>query len=262
MTLMPAREPAVPLQDLQSWIKRHHPVLCTFAPQMHNILDPAGNEANFKNLATLLLTRNAYAVVAWTLPSGDQGNNILFFPVNGASLVGACFPVTGIPDMPKASHSNPLPLDPNNPELRARLNAMTSEQREAFINQVKQQRALHLQRQAMMAQGIGGPGNNPGANNALTAMNAMSMGHQNQQPPQQQHTDMAFGGNVHPSGNYGGMGMMNTMAIGQQQAMMSASMPRPVNTGMRNPIPPNINYEMLQSFMQRNPDGGGSGMAQ
>ncbi|GLB37118.1 hypothetical protein LshimejAT787_0401690 [Lyophyllum shimeji] len=267
MALMPAREPAVPLQDLQTWIKRTHPVLCTFAPQMHNIPDPAANEANFKNLATLLMTRNAYAVAAWTLPSGEQGNNILFFPINGASLAGACFPVTGIPEMPKTSH--PTVLDPNNPEFRARLAAMTPEQRDAFINQVKQQRALQLQRQAMMAQGMGAPGNNPGANNAaaLAAMNAMGMGQQqNQQPPppQQpmQHADMSFGGNVHPLGNYGGMGMMNTMGMGQQQAMMTAGMPRPVNTGMRNPIPPNINYEMLQSFMQRNPDGGGSGMAQ
>ncbi|KAF8070194.1 hypothetical protein FPV67DRAFT_1486597 [Lyophyllum atratum] len=264
MSLVPAREPSVPLPDLQAWIKRQGPALCTFAPQKHsNIADPQGNETNYKNLATLLLNRNAYAVAAWTRPSGEQGNNILFFPVSSGSLAGACFPVTGILEMPRSSQLMPnlLGLDPNNPEFRARMSAMTPEQREQFMKHVQQQKVLHMQRQAMMAQGVGGPGNNPGTNNAL-AMNAMNMASHNPSQSQQQHADMAFGGNVHPSGNYGGMGMMNTMGIGQQQAMMAAGMPRPPNNGMRNPIPPNINYEMLQSFMQRNLDSGGASMGQ
>ncbi|KAG6917444.1 hypothetical protein DXG01_002530 [Tephrocybe rancida] len=267
MPLQPANRAAVPLTDLQAWIHHHRPILCTFAPQTHGIADPVGNEANFKALTTLLIQRKAYAVSAWTLPSGEQGNNILFFPVNINSLGAACFPVTGLPELPRPSQPQPqqmpnlLALDLNNPDLRARLQAMSIEQREQFMKQFKQQRALHVQR--MMSQQ--NAGNNPGANNALMAMNGIPQQNQQMQQPQQQqqqqqqHLDMGFVGNVHPPGNYGGMGMMNTMGLGQQQQAMMAGMPRPVNAGMRNPMPPNINYEMMQSFMQRNLDGGGMG---
>ncbi|KAG6842103.1 hypothetical protein C0991_002757 [Blastosporella zonata] len=255
MPLQPAQQVAVPLADLQTWIQHHRPVLFNLTPQTHGVADPVGNETSFKALINLLIQRKAYAVSGWTLPSGEQGNNILFFPVNASSLGAACFPLTGLPELPKSRVL--ATIDLSNPELRARIMAMSPEQREQFSKQYKQHRAL--QAQQLMAQN----GGNPGANNALMAMNAMnSMPQQAQQFQQQQKPqqppDMAFVGNVHPPGNYGGMGMMNTMGLGQQPAMM-AGMPRPVNAGMRNSMPPNINYEMMQSFMQRNPDSGGMG---
>ncbi|KAG6845413.1 hypothetical protein H0H87_009760 [Tephrocybe sp. NHM501043] len=259
MPLQPASKQAVPLADLQAWIQQHRPVLCTFSPQTHGIPDPAGNEANFKALTLLLIQRKAYAVSAWTLPSGEQGNNILFFPVNPSSLGAACFPERGLPELPRLLHPQPqatpnlLNIDLNNPDVRARLEAMSPVQREQFMKAMQQQRVLHARR--MMAQNAG---NNGGSNNALMATTAMNGTVQHQMQPQQ-HSDVGFAGNVHPAGNYGGMTMMNTMGLGQQQQAMMAGMPRPVNSGMRNSIPSNINYEMMQSFMQRNPEGGGMG---
>lgn len=162
-----------------------------------------------------------------------------------------------------------LNVDFNNPEFRARLQALPPEQREQFVKAVKVQRALQMRQQIMNAQSA--------ANNPMNAMNlaqpttqAMQQQVQVQQSPQQQQQqqpqlpDTTFVGNVHPA-NYAGVGMMNAMGLGQQQQpqTMMAGMSRPGNNGngMRSAMPANINYEMMQSFMSRNPDGGG-GMGQ
>ncbi|KAG5735637.1 hypothetical protein E4T56_gene6979 [Termitomyces sp. T112] len=274
MQLSPANKPAVPMQDLQAWIQNNRPILCMFQPQPNGIPDPALNEANFKALITLLQQRKGYAVSAWTLPSGDQGNNILFFPINTKGLAAACFPLTGLPELPVSSRppGQMLNLLNVNPEFRARLQALPPGQREKFLQTLNAQLTLQMQ-QRMMAQNAA---NNPGANNALMGMNAMNLAPQNQQiqqqpqqspPPQQQQQQQqqqlpgaSFVGNVHPASNYGGMAMMNNpMALGQPSQPIMAGMNRPVSSGMRNPIPPNINHEMMQSFMTRNPDGGGMG---
>ncbi|KAG6830809.1 hypothetical protein H0H92_014658 [Tricholoma furcatifolium] len=260
MQLSPAQRPAVSVQELRAWIQRHNPVLCNFAPETQGIPDIMGNEANFKSLTSLLITRRGYAIAGWTLPSGEPGTNILFFAVNPNSLGAACFPLTGLPELPGTVQPQPqavlnlLNLDFNDPAIRGRLQGMTQEQRESFMKLFKLQQAQQLQRaqaQRMMAQN----GANPGVANTMMAMNATGMPPQMQNQVPQQHPGMAFVNNV---GAYGGMGMMNTMGISPQQMM--GGMPPTVTPAMRNgQMPPNINYEMIQSFMQRNPDNGGMG---
>ena len=181
-----------------------------------------------------------YATAAWTLPSGEQSNNVLFFPMPGG-LAGAFFPLTGIPEVPKAGGGHPVT---GSQEALARLQAMSPEQREMVMAQLKRQREMQLQQQQVLANnnnnGGGGPnGNGGGGGHGMFGMNNMMA----QQRQQNQHGDIGFGGGVP---NYGGG--MNMMGMGQQGMM---------NAGMR--VPSNINPEMMQSFMQRNSDGS-SGM--
>jgi hypothetical protein len=70
-----------------------------------------------------------------------------------------------------------------------------------------------------------------------------------------------FGGNGHPSNNYGGGLNMMGIGLGQQQNMMglSATLPRPVSVsggsvqgGVGPGIGPgNVSHEMMKSFIQR-----------
>lgn len=133
---------------------------------------------------------------------------------------------------------------------------MTQEQRDVVIAQIKKQH-LQARMNAMM---------NANNNNNV---NAMNLAHG-------QHQDMGnnggggggganmFSGNVPGPGlgNYGGMGMMNTMGVAQGQApsagMMGAGQPRSASGGgmVRNP---DVSYEMMKSFMQRNQGGAGMG---
>jgi hypothetical protein len=78
-----------------------------------------------------------YAVAAWTLPSGGQENNVLVFPVSNQVLLGAFFPATGIPEMPKP-HPTAVP-----PTLLAHLQRLQPEQREYLIGQLRQRSNTH-----------------------------------------------------------------------------------------------------------------------
>lgn len=53
--------------------------------------------------ALIWLRSVKFATAAWTTPSGTQENNVVFFPVSPRGLVGAFFPINGIPEMPKPS---------------------------------------------------------------------------------------------------------------------------------------------------------------
>jgi hypothetical protein len=216
-----------------------------------------------------------YATAAWTLPSGEQGNNALFFSVNGG-LVGAFFPVNGIPEMPKPTGLPPLP-----PEFMAKLHAMTPEQREQVIQRIRRQREG-----GMMSQGtaIGTSGATGNAGNGGSPFSINSSPMQIQQPIQQQSDIGGTGGApptfsgaaIHPPQNFaGGLNIMNTMGIGygQPQSMMglSATLPRPLSVGagggagsMRGAAGVssgvnlgNVNQEIFQNFIQR---GGNMGM--
>ena len=153
----------------------------------------------------------------------------------------------GIPEIPRAVGH---PLNSLPPEAIAKLQAMSPEQREKMMTQIKlkHQRELHLQQQQKQAMvnnnGAGGPSGSGGAGvHGMFGMNMMAQQRQQQQQ-QVQHGDLGFGGGVP---NFGGG--MNMIGMGQQGTMM--------NAGMR--VPSNINQEMMQSFMQRNSDGS-SGM--
>ncbi|KAJ6511894.1 hypothetical protein C8R47DRAFT_1064598 [Mycena vitilis] len=106
LVLTIAEKPAVSLRDLQIWMKRVDPALCTFRPNPTAENSPH-NEMAYKALVAMLVTKKLYFVVSWTLPNGKTSNNVLLFPVHNAGLVGAFFPMTGIPDMPQELPGNP-----------------------------------------------------------------------------------------------------------------------------------------------------------
>ena len=81
-----------------------------------------------------------YATAAWTTPSGGQGRNVLVFPLNGAGLVGAFFPLTGLPELPKPTHSlNPQGFPAN---ILAQLQQLDPERRNIVMAQFIQHRQL------------------------------------------------------------------------------------------------------------------------
>ena len=157
MTLVPTPEPAASLAELKEWISRLKPVICRFQPQP-DPTDPT-NEQYFLSLIQLLTARKVvrapwffvclylipsqFAVAAWTLPSGGQENNVLVFPVNTQVLLGAFFPVTGIPEMPK-SHLTAVPSTGSlNSALLAHLQRLPPDQREYLIGQLRQRSNAH-----------------------------------------------------------------------------------------------------------------------
>ncbi|KAJ7163054.1 hypothetical protein C8R46DRAFT_1102303 [Mycena filopes] len=120
MTVSLTEQPAVTIRDLQVWTKRVEPVICTF--RANPTADSAvHNEMAYKALVAMLITKNLYFVASWTLPNGKHSNNALFFPVHNAGLVGAFFPLNGLPDFPQELPGNqiqsiiPNPTPPSNP---------------------------------------------------------------------------------------------------------------------------------------------------
>ena len=90
------------------------------------------------------LISHQFAVAAWTLPSGGQENNVLVFPVSNQVLLGAFFPVTGIPEMPKP-HPTAVPsTGPINNTFLAQLQRLPPEHREYLIGQLRQRNAQSM----------------------------------------------------------------------------------------------------------------------
>lgn len=163
-----------------------------------------------------------FATAAWTTPTGAQENNVLVFPVPPRGLVGAFFPITGIPEMPK-----PMPMHLFNPPLpQAMLSHMQQippEQRHALMAQLKRVRQQQQQQGQQPLNQDSTPINHEIQNH--TAMNAA----------------------VRVMGNLGGQGPNMNVPPG---------FPRPSTNSALGGIQGNLSYEMLQSFMQRNADGG------
>lgn len=192
----------------------------------------------------------------WTRPSGSQGNNVLIFPINNVGLVGAFFPLTGIPEIPKPLVSLPTLAGVNlPPSIAAQLSRLTPEQRNAVMASLLRQR----QQQTQLASQGGAVAN-------MSPM-ALTPQYSQMQQPQQDSSggNPGFGTNTRPTGshdNTGGMlglaagqGVNNHMYLGQPGAM-GAGLPRPAAGGMQG-VP--VSTEMMQSFMHRNAEGG-SGM--
>ncbi|KAK2463483.1 hypothetical protein APHAL10511_004569 [Amanita phalloides] len=129
MTLMPMPEPTVSLVELKEWINRLKPVICRFQPDP---TDPT-NEQYYKSLIQMLTAKRIFAVAGWTLPSGAQENNVLVFPVNNQALLGAFFPVTGIPELPK-----PQAMASLNAQVLAQFQRLPPERRDYEINRYLQ----------------------------------------------------------------------------------------------------------------------------
>ncbi|KAF8326507.1 hypothetical protein F5887DRAFT_925247 [Amanita rubescens] len=141
MTLVPTPEPTASLQELKEWIMRFKPVICRFQHQPESA-DPT-NEQYYASLIQLLTTRKVFAVAGWTLPSGGQENNILVFPVSNQSLLGAVFPVTGIPEMPKPLPAAPSTGSLNSAQVLAQLQRLPPEQRDYLIGRLLQRSNPH-----------------------------------------------------------------------------------------------------------------------
>jgi len=156
LTLVPAREPIVTMPELQAWMQRHRPGLATFQFQPQ-VPDPKTNEYNYRSLVQLLTAKKIvryhhlsvdpnvtgfyqYATAAWTTPSGGQERNVLVFPLSGAGLVGAFFPLTGLPELPKPTHSVNPQGSPSN--LLAQLQQLDPERRNIVMAQFMRQRQL------------------------------------------------------------------------------------------------------------------------
>jgi len=279
LALSPTREFSVSMTDLQAWMKRHKPVLCTFQAQPR-APDTKANEGHYRSLVQLLTVKNIvglcsfllanisagsdthaqYAVAGWTLPSGVHGNNVLVFPINGVGLVGAFFPLTGIPEMPKSSggamNVGGLNLPP---QIVTQLQKLTPAQRNLVLAQFLRQRQQQQLQQQQQQQ--------------------HQHPHQHQHQPQhqqmQQQQDsgglVSFGLNAQPQGDYvnmsgllgtlgsqagAGGNSMNSMNLAQQ-GMVGTGLSRPVSGAVQGGIGGNVSYEILQSFMQRNPEGPG-----
>jgi hypothetical protein len=65
LTLAPVRDPAAPISELQVWLKRHRPVVCTISAQP-NVPDPKENERALQSLVQLLGSKNIVSVACAT----------------------------------------------------------------------------------------------------------------------------------------------------------------------------------------------------
>ncbi|KAF9463836.1 hypothetical protein BDZ94DRAFT_573851 [Collybia nuda] len=141
MTLMLTNEPIVSMVDLQAWMRRSKPLLCQFTlPPPPDIQDATSNTHSYQKLFQYVTSKPFYTVAAWTLPSGKHCNNVIFVALNKIGLIGAFFPRTGIPEMPK-----PLPPGSSQVDISTRTPPMTPEQREAVLTQIKRRWDFQLQ---------------------------------------------------------------------------------------------------------------------
>ncbi|KAF5327247.1 hypothetical protein D9619_004586 [Psilocybe cf. subviscida] len=263
MHIVPTPEADISLSDIQRWIITSKAAWVAFNARQYNV--PEHSEYAFKSLVQLLTTRKMFATAAWTTPSGGQTSNMFIFPVNGTNLIGACFPITGIPDLPG---NIPYPYPPKNP-AQARTNHllhhafanMSKEHREILEKMPPQQRAqamqtfakklesdrLMLQRQhqhqqqqlQQMAGGSSpfGPGSNaPGANNHVNP-SPFGAGAMGMPPGMSRMGNMSMGG--------GGIGGMMQPPGGIAGGAVAGGMPT----------------NMFQPFMPRNEGGSGHGGA-
>ncbi|KAG6810214.1 hypothetical protein H0H92_012860 [Tricholoma furcatifolium] len=102
------------LRDLQAWVKRRNPPLCTFMPDRHR--DPninAVNQTTFRSLSRILFENQTIAIASWG--SDDiPGAGIIIFPAENSSslLVGALFLTDTFPEFVTGTPSPHTPLSP------------------------------------------------------------------------------------------------------------------------------------------------------
>ncbi|KAH7919370.1 hypothetical protein BV22DRAFT_1199516 [Leucogyrophana mollusca] len=238
MVLTASKESLCPPEEFQAWIKRHSAIVAQFRG-MTQIGDEAGNQQALHSLSTLLTERNVYALSAWTTPRGTFSINIVLYPL-ASGLLGAVFPMTGVPDLPRGSIPE-IPKPPSSmpaaqggsrlpPELMARLQEVEPAHRNRVLQQFLHQQYIR-QRQAQQ---------------------------QSQAPSHQQGQNVS---GMPISSSYGG-GIAGNSTINPFGS--PSTIPQPLlNTGVggQGSGMGQVNYEMLQSFMQRKDEGSsGQGM--
>lgn len=241
--------------DLKSWLQKHHQsaVIAQFRPQARSI-EQKKNDAAYNALMRIMMEARTFGIVAWQLPSGTMSQNMIVFPM-GHKLVGAVFPVTGLPDLPGSGkvdgpkpqpqlqqHSQPqLPLQQLQqpqpqppgvftPEMLTRLQGLDPQQQRRFMQQLAlQQKIRQRQREIQQHQQL-----QAGAMQQEVQAPAPGVGMQNMSP-------FSNGSNM-PMNMFGGGGVPQ----------------RQINGGMQlGGVGSTVNSEMMQSFMQRSANGQG-----
>ncbi|KAG1804880.1 uncharacterized protein HD556DRAFT_486865 [Suillus plorans] len=239
--------------DLKSWLQKHHQsaVIAQFRPQARSI-EQKKNDAAHNALMRIMMEARTFGIVAWQLPSGTMSQNMIVFPMSN-KLVGAVFPVTGLPDLPgsgKVDGPKPqpqqlqqpqLPLQqlqqPQSqppgvftPEMLTRLQGLDPQQQRRFMQQLAlQQKIRQRQRELQQHQQL-----QAGAMQQEVQAPAPGVGMQNMSP-------FSNGSNM-PMNMFGGGGVPQ----------------RQINGGMQlGGVGSTVNSEMMQSFMQRSANGQG-----
>ena len=165
LSLVPTRELGLSNTDLHIWIKRFRPAVCHLQVQPRG-QDSKVNQSNYDSLVQLLREKKLvcnriidsqvlliwrsvkFATAAWPTPSGTQENHVLVFPVSPRGLVGAFFPINGIPEMPKPSPvPKPMAMNPFNlpPAVLSHMQQFTPEQRTTIMGQLMHARQQQQQ---------------------------------------------------------------------------------------------------------------------
>ncbi|KII84246.1 hypothetical protein PLICRDRAFT_118121 [Plicaturopsis crispa FD-325 SS-3] len=90
-----------PLRDMQAWVRRHKPPLCTFLPdRLRDPAETATNQAQFRSLSRMLFENQMVAIAPWSSPERLPGAGIIIYPAQNttAILVGALFLSSSFPD--------------------------------------------------------------------------------------------------------------------------------------------------------------------
>ncbi|KAG2756836.1 hypothetical protein P692DRAFT_20790624 [Suillus brevipes Sb2] len=253
--------------ELQFWLRRHYQtaVMVQFKPQARNF-ERKMNDMVYHVLMKTMADAPTFGVVAWQLPSGPMSPNMIVFPMNNG-LVGAVFPVTGLPDLPgsskvdapkpqlqlqpqQQSQSQPQPqqqpqpqpqlqqLQPPGvftPDMLTRLQGLDPQQQRLFMQQLmvqqrnRQQQRQQLQQQHQQQQ----QRQQTGAMQQEVQAPAPGVGMQNMSP-------FSNAANL-PMNMFGGGGVPQ----------------RQIGGGMHLGGMGTVNSEMMQSFMQRSANGQG-----
>ncbi|KAF8558098.1 hypothetical protein OG21DRAFT_1481638 [Imleria badia] len=230
--LNPCKEPLKDLAELSSWLKRHQSRtrVMKFIPNPH-APDGSVNEQKFLALNKSMTEHRMYAYAGWQLPSGKFSYNIFIFPME-RSFAGAVFP-DGIPDLPGSG--NALDVQPSPAEVKPQLlNGLTFPP--AFLARMQ---GLEPAKQKQVLAHI------------IRVQQQEQLRRQQLQQVQQPHT--ASG---QASSSLGmSMSLNPYTSMPNISAGLHGNVNGPTNAAAYNAGGGTVNYEMLQSFMQRNAEG-------
>ncbi|KAH7884579.1 hypothetical protein F5I97DRAFT_1929424 [Phlebopus sp. FC_14] len=230
LALTLCKEPVRDGSELSNWIKRTQPLILQFKPNSR-AADTSTNEKNFLSLIKLMSERRIYACAGWRLPSGQFSDNILIFPM-GNSFAGAAFPLTGLPDLPGKANAQDVanPLEAQKPQIQGAT---------AIPPLLARLQGLDPARRAQVMQQF---------------VKARQEQQRRRQSQQQQVQDMPV-----PVVSHMNVNPYDAAATGSASSLFgNTAVPQRPDGGVYSAGGGTVNYEMLQSFMQRNIDGSAS----
>lgn len=241
--------------ELKLWLQKHRQsvVMVQFKPQARTF-EQKMNDMIYHVLMKTMVDARTFGVVAWQLPSGPMSHNMIVFPMNNV-LVGAVFPLTGLPDLPgssKVDASNPQPQMQPQSQSQLQLQPQPQLQHPGVLapEMLTQLQGLNPQQQRNFMQQL-----------TLQQQMRMRQRQQLQQHQQQQLQTGAMQQEVQAPAPGVGMQNMSPFSNGANLPMNmfgSGGVPqRPINGGMHLGGVGTVNSEMMQSFMQRSANGQG-----